>query len=283
MRQLLRRLRFEFWLVLPLGAVVANGRASASNDLIAVAKTKLDAVHLAKYAALYAEFERAQKDEQLAIEAAEKADPLYRDARRGVAGADGGYEKAKLALENAEDTITKKWPGLMADYRQWRELYGNSLCKKRVKTFAADPAKRAWVLWSGRKTIKLFASAPKGALPPRVKQVLPKRDAKLTDNDLLAVLEKMSELPDDAHAELDRLEQKLAQVPLPRKEIAAFDEVNARRLGYTVYVQENTPDSVKRAGANVQRISNEMTTVWPAWGEAYQKTAGATGSASVRK
>jgi hypothetical protein len=38
-----------------------------------------------------------------------------------------------------------------------------------------------------------------------------------------------------------------------------------------MYLQENTPDSVKSAGATVLRISNEMTTVWPEWGETYAK------------
>jgi hypothetical protein len=86
-------------------------------------------------------------------------------------------------------------------------------------------------------------------------------------------IEKMAQasLSDDERAELGRLEQKLQRVRLARKEVDHYDLADARRLAHTVYVEQNTPDSAKRAGAAVQRISNEMSTVWPEWGQAYMQ------------
>lgn len=234
-------------------------------------KQQVSADAQAEFAKLYAEYGKSLEAYRSAVQVADAADPLWATANERQASIGRELADLKQKLETKEAAILKESPDAEADYMTWANTY-RSLYNETgmIRALAADKATRPYFVWSNHFVL---TSRPREQHPESIRSFLPESTKEMTPEDALQRMLKMADgrEDDDRPKQLHALEEKLAAIDLPKKEIEELTRLNSMAMLYQGYSTIKKPQSVQAAEQKAIGIAEQISAVWPGWQDAYRQ------------
>ena len=240
---------------------------NGSSDRVAVSlPDTLDAQSKQRVLELRAQMARIGRQVDEAWKRACAEDRMLTRARDEKWAASNGHAHAQGSLFDRIAKLKAETPNLADEITIWRDLCGSIYAHSTLQQeLAADADVRPFVVWSAHYWL---THIPHDDLPDEIKKHIPNPDNKLTPQQAWRIVASASvdaTNQQESRKMLAGLEEKLKEVRLPRKELKEYRRAYAVNELLKHYIRENKPDYVKNARIELQKLGNELSTIWPDW------------------